>query len=153
MARLGSSAVRVECYSPERIAPMREEAAQQLDTALAAARQAVREGRRVEWTSPNGGADDVESIVSRVTSREAPDRVSRPLAVTTVTQLVYFFRCPLVYYFSLVLQLDENPRGRGKSGAYGTAPPDRARAWDARSRAARARRLRRPAGRRSRSAR
>ena len=116
--RLGSSAVRVECFSPERIAPMRDDAARQLDTVLAAAREAVREGRRVEWPSPNGAAVDVEAIVGRVVARDALVR-ARPLAVTTVTQLVYFFRCPLVYYFSLVLQLDENPRGRGKAGSAG----------------------------------
>ena len=116
--RLGSSAVRVECYSPERIAPMRDEAARQLDTVLAAAREAVREGRQVEWASPNGSAEAIEATVSRVVAREALVRAS-PLAVTTVTQLVYFFRCPLVYYFSFVLQLDENPRGRGRAGSTG----------------------------------
>ena len=113
--RLGSCDVRVECYSPERIEPMRNDAARQVDEALAAARQAVREGRRVGWALPNVSAD-VDAIVGRVTSRETPDRVSRPLAITTVTQLVYFFRCPLVYYFGLVLQLDENPRGRTDRG-------------------------------------
>ena len=115
VVRMGSSAVRVECYSPERVAPMRSDAAQQLDVALAAARQAVREGRRVEWAAPDGTGGDVEAVVARVTSREALDGVNRPLAITTVTQLVYFFRCPLVYYFGLVLQLDENPRGRVRS--------------------------------------
>ena len=114
LLRLGSSAVRVECYSPGRIAPMRDEAARQMDTVLDAARQAVSEGRAVEWPSPNDSAD-VEAIVSRVTSRDAVG-AAKPLAVTTVTQLVYFFRCPLVYYFSFVLQLDENPRGRGRNG-------------------------------------
>jgi ATP-dependent helicase/nuclease subunit A len=115
---LGSSVVRVEGYSPGRIAPMRDDAARQLDTVLAAAREAVREGRTVEWQSPNGSAEAIEGIVSRAVSRDALVR-ARPLAVTTVTQLVYFFRCPLVYYFSLVLQLDENPRGRGRAESGG----------------------------------
>ena len=53
-ADLARARVQVECFSPERIAPMRDAAAQQLDTALAAARQAVREGRPVQWASPNG---------------------------------------------------------------------------------------------------
>jgi ATP-dependent helicase/nuclease subunit A len=118
MLRLGSSAVRVECYSPERIAPVRDDAARQLDTVLAAAREAVREGRKVEWPSPNGSAEAIEATVSRVMSRDALVR-ARPLAVTTVTQLVYFFRCPMVYYFSFALQLDENPRGWGKAGNTG----------------------------------
>jgi ATP-dependent helicase/nuclease subunit A len=115
--QFGCAAVRVESFSVERIAPMRDAAAQQLDTVLAVARQMVREGGQVRWPAPNGSGDDVESIVDRVTTREASGRVSRPLAVTTVTQLVYFFRCPLVYYFGLALQLDENPRGHGKTGS------------------------------------
>jgi ATP-dependent helicase/nuclease subunit A len=116
---LGATTVRVECFSPERVAPMRDTAARQLDVALAAARRAVREGRPVEWESPNGSGDHVDAIVSRVASRALETGASVALAVTTVTQLVYFFRCPLVYYFGLVLQLDEHPRGRGKAGATG----------------------------------
>jgi ATP-dependent helicase/nuclease subunit A len=46
-----------------------------------------------------------------------PWATRRALAMTTVTQLVYFFRCPLVYWFDLVLQIDEHPRARGKAGA------------------------------------
>jgi ATP-dependent helicase/nuclease subunit A len=92
---------------------MRDTASQEVDSALAAARHAVREGRRVDWAAPNGHAGDVDAMVGRVMSREVSDPADRSLAVTTVTQLVYFFRCPLVYYFSLVLQVDENPRGRG----------------------------------------
>jgi CRISPR/Cas system-associated exonuclease Cas4 (RecB family) len=125
VVRIGSSEVRVECYSPDRIAPMRDDAARQLDTVLVAAREAVRMGQTVDWPSPNGSADSIEAIVSRVASREAVDR-ARPLAMTTVTQLVYFFRCPLVYYFSLVLQLDENPRGRANSRDWGPGTGDSA---------------------------
>jgi ATP-dependent helicase/nuclease subunit A len=39
---------------------------------------------------------------------------------------VYFFRCPLVYYFNFGLQLDENPRGRGKSRDWGLGTGDSA---------------------------
>jgi len=115
--QLGQAGVQVECFSPERIAPMRDVAAQQLDASLAAARQAVRDSLPVVWEAPNGLADDVNAIVSRVMSRATEVRQPRSLAITTVTQLVYYFRCPLVYYFSLVLQVDEHPRGRGKAGA------------------------------------
>ena len=38
-----------------------------------------------------------------------------PIAQTTVTQLVYFFRCPMVYYLDLVLQVEEHPRARRKA--------------------------------------
>ena len=116
---LGAARVRVECFSPERIAPMRDIAARQLDVALIAAHRAVREGRPVEWISPNGSADRVDAMVTRVVSRAMEPEAIQTLALTTVTRLVYFFRCPLIYYFSLVLQVDEHPRGRGKTAATG----------------------------------
>jgi CRISPR/Cas system-associated exonuclease Cas4 (RecB family) len=117
--QFGESSVRVECFSPQRIAPMRNAAAQQLDTVLAAARLAVRAGRPVQWISPNGSGAEVEAIVSRVASRATAGRSTGTLALTTVTQLVYFFKCPLVYHFSHVLKVDEHPRGRGKATATG----------------------------------
>ena len=120
--RIGSTDIRVDCYSPERIEPMRNAVAQQMDVVLAAARDAVRRGTHVTWPAPNVDITGVDAIVSRVIARDARDQVSRPVAITTVTQLVYYFRCPLVYYFGLVLQLDENPRNRGKVG---TARNDR----------------------------
>jgi ATP-dependent helicase/nuclease subunit A len=52
-------------------------------------------------------------------SRATTDRTNGALALTTVTQLVYFFKCPLIYYFSLALKVDEHPRGRGKAGSTG----------------------------------
>lgn len=114
---LGVSEVRVEHFSRERLEGMRDAADRQLDVALDAARRAVRSGEPVAWESPNGAGAEVDAIVSRVTSREAQLATAiRTLALTTVTQLVYFFRCPLVYYFDLVLQVDENPRRRGKGG-------------------------------------
>ena len=116
--RLGASDVRVECFSPDRIARRANTGVQGSDAALAAAREAVRAGTPVEWTAPNGSGVDVDSIVTRAMSR-TDARSARALAVTTVTQLVYYFRCPLVYYFGLVLQLDEHPRGRGKAGTIG----------------------------------
>jgi ATP-dependent helicase/nuclease subunit A len=117
--QLGASTVRIECYSPARIAPMRNAAARELDEALQAARRAIRDGQPVEWAMPNGSGDDVDAVVDRVASRAAQRESNRALALTTVTQLAYFFRCPLVYYFDLVLQVDENPRGRAKAGSVG----------------------------------
>jgi ATP-dependent helicase/nuclease subunit A len=35
--------------------------------------------------------------------------------MTTVTRLVYFARCPMVYYHNLVLQVEEHPTGRQKA--------------------------------------
>lgn len=117
--QLGVTTVRVECYSPARVGPMRDAAARELDAALQAARQAIRAGQPVEWPLPNGSGDAVDAIVNRLASRAAREDSNRALAVTTVTQLAYFFRCPLVYYFDLVLQVDENPRGRAKGGSPG----------------------------------
>jgi RecB family exonuclease len=98
---------------------MRSAAAAFQDARLAAARQAVRDGAQVEWEAPSGSdGDAVAAAVGRALSIEGPEWARRTaIARMTVTQLVYFFRCPLVYYFDLVLQLDENPRGRGKAGA------------------------------------
>jgi ATP-dependent exoDNAse (exonuclease V) beta subunit len=115
---LGAATVRVECFSPARIAPMRDAAAQQHDAALRAARRAVRDRRPVEWERGNVSDDEIAGLVSSVMSRDARlASTTNTLALTTVTQLVYFFRCPMVYYFSLVLQVDEHPRGRGKAGS------------------------------------
>src|SRR5688572_28435656 len=63
--QLGEAAVQVECFSPERIAPMRDIAVQQLDASLAAARQAVRDSLPVVWEAPNVSPADVDAIVNR----------------------------------------------------------------------------------------
>jgi hypothetical protein len=98
---------------------MRNAAAALQDARLAAARQAVRDGAPVEWDAPGeSDAEAVSAAVGRALAVDGPAWASQTsIAQTTVTQLVYFFRCPLVYYFDLVLQMDENPRGRGKAGA------------------------------------
>jgi len=102
----------------DRIAPMRNAAAAFQDARLAAARQAVRDGAPVEWDAPSqSDAEAVSAAVGRALAIDGPAWASQTsIARTTVTQLIYFFRCPLVYYFDLVLQMDENPRGRGKAG-------------------------------------
>ena len=145
--RFGGSAVRVECFSPERIAPMRNAVAQQHDAVLAAARLAVRDGRPVQWNSPNGSGADVDAIVSRVTSRAATNEPRGTLALTTVTQLVHFFKCPLIHYFSLVLKVEEHHGGEVRR-VDRQATHDRTRARHSGPRAARTRRLHRCAARR-----
>jgi len=114
-----SAQVSVRHLTPDRIAPMRNAAAALQDARLAAARQAVRDGAPVEWDAPGeSDAEAVSAAVGRALAVDGPAWASQTaIAQTTVTQLVYFFRCPLVYYFDLVLQMDENPRGRGKAGA------------------------------------
>ncbi|HTL34971.1 MAG TPA: 3'-5' exonuclease, partial [Kofleriaceae bacterium] len=112
-----SARVSVRHLTPDRITPMRNAAAAFQDARLAAARQAVRDGAQVDWDAPSErDGDAVATAVGRALSIETPTWASQTaIAQTTVTQLVYFFRCPLVYYFDLVLQMDENPRGRGKA--------------------------------------
>jgi CRISPR/Cas system-associated exonuclease Cas4 (RecB family) len=111
--------VSVRHLTPDRIEPMRNAAAAFQDARLEAARQAVRDGVPAEWDAPSqSDGDAVSAAVGRVLAIDAPGWARQTaIAQTTVTQLVYFFRCPLVYYFDLVLQMDENPRGRGKAGA------------------------------------
>jgi len=124
--RLGDAEVRVINVSPVQVDGLRAAAAGFRDERLAAARLAVREGRTVEWEMPSTNlgqpaSDAVPAAVARVLSEDRPAwATQRSLAMTTVTQLVYFYRCPMVYYFDLVLQIDEHPRGRGKAGAIGT---------------------------------
>jgi ATP-dependent helicase/nuclease subunit A len=117
MDQLGRSNVRVSHFSHEQLERAREAVDRRQDAMLAAARRAVRDGTPVVWESMNGVGAEVDAIVARVSNREAQLATTiRTLALTTVTQLVYFFRCPLVYYFDLVLQVDEHPRRRGKGG-------------------------------------
>ena len=113
-----SAQICVRHLTPDRVKPMRNAAAAFQDARLAAARQAVRDGDPVEWDAPSERDDEaVSAAVGRALAVDIPAWASQTaIAQTTVTQLVYFFRCPLVYYFDLVLQMDENPRGRGKAG-------------------------------------
>jgi ATP-dependent helicase/nuclease subunit A len=117
--RLGAATVLVDHLSPEHVARMRDDSAAVYDDRLAAARRAVRDGLPVEWDAPGAAdGDAVSAAVGRALAIAPPAwAAQRSLAQTTVTQLVYLFRCPLVYYFDLVLQVDEHPKGRGKAGA------------------------------------
>ena len=129
-----SAKVSVRHLTPDRIAPMRNAAAAFQDARLAAARQAVRDGTPVEWESPSqSDADAVSAAVGRALATDGPAWARQTLiAQTTVTQLVYFFRCPLVYYFDLVSadgRESERPR---QSRRYREAADDRARSRHAR---------------------
>jgi len=116
----GGAELLVDFISPERVMPLRDAAADRRDAELAAARRLVRDGRPVKWAGVDSAG---ESPVDRLLDAGTPAwAAQRTLAMTTVTQLVYFFRCPLVYWFDLVLQIEEHPRARGKAAArVGTA--------------------------------
>ncbi|MBC7788802.1 MAG: UvrD-helicase domain-containing protein [Anaerolineae bacterium] len=84
--------------------------------ALRAARKRVSEGQPALWQSGIAGArPDVNGDVLRILS--PPTMALAGKGAATVTQLTYFFRCPLVYYFDLVLQVKEHPRGRTQRSA------------------------------------
>lgn len=120
---LGEASLTVDFVSPERVAPLRDAARGRHDRELAEARAAVRAGKPVLWhRGPStGDATDRLAQTAATIARVLGDGGNSPAArhvvptTTTVTQLVYFFRCPLVYWFDLVLQIDEHPRARAKA--------------------------------------
>ncbi|MGI9077889.1 MAG: UvrD-helicase domain-containing protein [Gemmatimonadaceae bacterium] len=84
--------------------------------ALRDARKRVAQGKPSLWTaSPAGSQPDIAGEIARILSPVA--RTPGGSGVATVTQLTYFYRCPLVYYFDLVLQVKEHPRGRRERSA------------------------------------
>lgn len=128
-ATLGGAALAIHFISAQHVGPMRDDARASHDRDLARARAAVRAGQPVEWRPGSSDAEDsvtkAAAVVERVLGAGGAGTASQVVpAVTTVTQLVYFFRCPLVYWFDLVLQIDEHPRARGQTvgGARGSAP-------------------------------
>lgn len=88
---------------------------------LAVARAAVAQSEAVVWRAPDD--DRVNRIVTTVRELLAGPPVPMPptgaLAVTTVTKLLDFSRCPLVYYLNLVLQIEEHPRKRRRAETTG----------------------------------
>jgi ATP-dependent helicase/nuclease subunit A len=80
---------------------------------LAAARSSVRDGTPVWWGQ---GDDAAREAAQRIVERcGAAVAGGAGLRATTVTRLTYFHRCPRVYYYDLVLQIEEHPRARGKA--------------------------------------
>ena len=110
---IGAAAVALTVITGPRVAPLLA-AASTSDDALARARRAVRMG-----VSAGPGVADasVAAAVARILDGSRADTQQRSLVTTTVTQLVYFFRCPQVYYHDLVLQVEEHPRSRRKAAA------------------------------------
>jgi ATP-dependent helicase/nuclease subunit A len=85
------------------------------DAALAEARAGVVRGEPVRW---GGGLEEVspEETGRVIDAVFGPGARAAPAPVaTTVTRLAYYYRCPRVYYYDLVLQVEEHPRARRKS--------------------------------------
>lgn len=116
IATIGNAEVHVTFVTEAAVARVRESIPMQ-DQELMAARRLVQRGEPVYWEAP----EPVRAARIAATVRGLSSGSATPIApqgappVTTITQLVYFARCPLVYYFNLVLQIEEHPRKRRTS--------------------------------------
>ena len=111
---LGNAEIHCRWLKPDRVRALRDPMIAQEQQALLAARTAVRSGGPASWPLPPASADGGRKAVADVLDRQAaapPDAI----AMTTVTRLVYFARCPMVYYHNLVLQVEEHPTARQKA--------------------------------------
>jgi ATP-dependent exoDNAse (exonuclease V) beta subunit len=108
--------IHVRFITEESVAAMRGAFATH-DPKLLEARKQVSQNRAVVWEPPSvARGERIDATIRDIlVTGQISSPASRPNAVTTVTQLVYFARCPLVYYFSLVLQIDEHPRRRRRA--------------------------------------
>jgi ATP-dependent exoDNAse (exonuclease V) beta subunit len=86
---------------------------------LAAARERVERGEPVRWAGNLElvRPDEISRLIQGIIGPGAALRDARPAppVTTTVTRLAYYYRCPRVYYYDLVLQVEEHPRARRKS--------------------------------------
>lgn len=86
---------------------------------LAEARRRITRGEHVRWGSnlEQVGAAEITRVIDGIFGPGAlnGDRREAAPLTTTVTRLTYFYRCPRVYYYDLVLQAEEHPRARRKS--------------------------------------
>jgi ATP-dependent helicase/nuclease subunit A len=118
---IGDAIIRLSLATEASVASMRGSIISQ-DQDLTAARRSVSRGEIVNWSSadPERTARIAATVRELVVGAPAIPAVRRSaVASTTVTRLVYFERCPMVYYFNLVLQIEEHPRRRRKSEVVG----------------------------------
>jgi ATP-dependent helicase/nuclease subunit A len=110
--------------APIHVSIIREDTVSQLrgtivthDPELTAARRSVERGESVKWEPPppDREARIVTTVRDLLSGPLIPVAPQGSVGTTTVTQLVNFARCPLVYYFNLVLQIEEHPRKRRRS--------------------------------------
>nr|MBA3560088.1 UvrD-helicase domain-containing protein [Gemmatimonadaceae bacterium] len=109
-ASLGNAPLRLTFVTD---APVAHASPRDDGRALRAARKRVARGEPALWAS--GRTDPPADITGEVMRILAPvPPVSGGSGAATVTQLTFFFRCPLVYYFEVVLQVKERPRERAQ---------------------------------------
>jgi ATP-dependent helicase/nuclease subunit A len=112
---IGSAPVRVSFATEASVAQIRGLTSTP-ERQLAAARRSVERSEPVAWQAPaSAERARIEATVRELLDAAAPPRHSTAIATATVTQMVYYTRCPMVYYFNLVLQIEEHPRKRRKS--------------------------------------
>lgn len=113
---VGKAAVRVSLATEATVAHLRGSIVTH-DPELVAARRAVERSEPVSWQAPEPerGMRIAATVRELLGAPVVPMAPQVAIAAATVTQLVYFARCPLVYYFNLVLQIEEHPRKRRSS--------------------------------------
>ena len=110
----GNARIHCRWLKPDRINALRDPEIAEEQRALAEARTAVRSCLPASWPLDPGSAEEGRNAVQRVVDRQ-PGAQPESIAMTTVTRLVYFARCPMVYYHNLVLQVEEHPTARQKA--------------------------------------
>ena len=110
----GAARVHLRWLTFDRISALRDPVIAAEQRALLAARAAVRKGAPAGWAVAEGDEELARGAVERVMN-PPPTAPPMAIAMTTVTRLVYFARCPLVYYHNLVLQVEEHPTARQKA--------------------------------------
>jgi ATP-dependent helicase/nuclease subunit A len=124
-AMIGDAVVHVSMVTEDTVAQLRGSIVTH-DPALVSARQSVERGEPVKWPHPDGDRQLRIAATARdvLSGPVVPVASQGVVGATTITQLVYFARCPLVYYFNLVLQIEEHPRKRRKSEVSGDGQGD-----------------------------
>lgn len=85
------------------------------DAALLEARARMARGEPVRWASNLGEVKPAEiaGLIDRILG-VTPPAPATPALTTTVTRLAYYYRCPRVYYYDLVLQVEEHAPAHGR---------------------------------------
>jgi ATP-dependent helicase/nuclease subunit A len=117
---IGNATVHVSTVTEETVSQLRASVMKH-DPALVDARRSVERGEPVRWqgVEPDRQARIAATVRGLLSGPVVPIAPQGMTSVTTITQLVYFARCPMVYYFNLVLQIEEHPRKRRSSEVAG----------------------------------
>lgn len=110
---IGEASLRVRLAAEASVAHLRALSAPD-DSQLALARSRVARMQLVAWQPTD---QETPTAIKAAPAVAVPFKPV--ISAATVTQLVYFARCPMVYYLNLVLQIEEHPRKRRQSEVAG----------------------------------